>query len=97
MIGRRLSISANLVWAGDWPQGASFNNAAIGSFGASYNFGAGVRAGGFYEPHKNISDDNDCGGFISYQLLPFAELNVNAGKNDFVLVRLMISYALERP
>ena len=97
VIGRRLSISANLVWAGDWPQGASFNNAAIGSFGASYNFGAGVRAGGFYEPHQNISDDDDWGGFISYQLLPFAELNVNAGKNDFVLVRLMISYALERP
>ncbi len=97
VIGRRLAISANLVWAGDWPRGAKFNNAAIGSFGASYNFGAGLRAGGFYEPHQNISGDDDWGGFASYQLLPFAELNVNAGKNEFVLVRLMISYALERP
>jgi hypothetical protein len=97
VIGRRLSLSANLVWAGDWPNGEKFNNAAIGSFGVSYNLGAGLRAGGFYEPHQNISDDDDWGGFVSYQFLPFAELNVNAGKNDFVLVRLMISYALERP
>jgi hypothetical protein len=41
-------------------------------------------------------DENDFGGFVSWQLLPFAELAVNAGKHDFVLVRLMFSYALER-
>jgi hypothetical protein len=64
--------------------------------GASYNLGAGVRLGGFYEPHNNISHDDDWGGFASYQFLPFAELNVNAGKSEFVLVRLMITYALER-
>lgn len=97
VIGRRLALSANLVWAGSWPHGDDFNNAAIFSMGTSYNFGAGVRAGGFYEPHQNISGEDDWGGFVSYQFLPFAELNVNAGKHDFVLARLMISYALERP
>jgi len=97
VIGRRLAVSANLVWGGDWPQGASFENAAIGSFGTSYNLGAGVRLGGFYEPHNNLFHEDDWGGFASYQFLPWAEFNVNAGKHEFVLVRLMISYALERP
>jgi hypothetical protein len=96
VIGRRLAISANLDWGGEWA-GGNFNNAAIGSFGASYNLGAGLRAGGFYEPDNNLFHDNDFGGFVSYQLLPFAELAVNAGKHEFVLVRLMFSYALERP
>ena len=97
VIGRRLALSADLVWSGSWPQGESFENAAIGSFGASYNLGAGVRCGGFYEPHNNIAHEDDYGGFVSYQVLPFAEVNVNAGKHEFVAVRLMISYALERP
>lgn len=97
VIGRRLSISADLRWGGDWPRGAKFNNAAIFSIGASYNLGAGVRTGGFYEPDNNLFNDNDFGGFIAWQFLPFAELNVNAGKHEFVLVRLMITYALERP
>jgi hypothetical protein len=97
VIGRRLSLSANLVWGGDWPRGAEFNNAAVFSIGASYNLGAGVRLGGFYEPHNNLFHDDDFGGFVSYQFLPFAEINVNAGKSDFVLVRLMITYALQRP
>jgi len=97
VIGRRLALSADLVWAGDWVEGESFNNAAIFSMGASYNLGAGVYAGGFYEPHNNSAFDDDWGGFVSYQFLPFAELNVNAGKNEFVLVRLMITYALQRP
>lgn len=96
MIGRRLAISGNLDWGGEWA-GGNFNNAAIGSIGASYNLGAGVRFGGFYEPDNNLFHENDFGGFVSYQLLPFAELAVNAGKSDFVLVRLMFSYALERP
>lgn len=95
--GRRLSISGNLVWSGEWPRGESFHNAAIGSVGSSYNLGAGVRVGGFYEPYNNIAADDDWGGFISWQLLPFAELAVNAGKHEFVSVRLMFSYALERP
>ena len=97
VIGRRLAISANLVWSGLWPEGESFENAAIGSIGASYNVGAGVRCGGFFEPYNNIAHENDFGGFVSYQLLPFAELSVNAGKHEFVSVRLLISYALERP
>jgi hypothetical protein len=97
VIGRRLSISADLEWGGNWPRGAEFNNAAIFSVGASYNFGAGVRAGGFYEPDNNLFNEDDFGGFIAWQFLPFAEINVNAGKHEFVLVRLMITYALERP
>ena len=95
-IGRRLAISGNLVWGGEWANGAKFNNAAVGSIGASYNLGAGARFGSFYEPYNNLSHDNDFGGFVSYQLLPFAELAVNAGKHEFVSVRLMFSYALER-
>ena len=97
VIGRRLAISGNLVWGGEWANGAKFNNAAVGSFGASYNLGAGARFGGFFEPHNNLYHDNDFGGFVAYQLLPFAELAVNAGKHEFVMVRLMMSYALERP
>jgi len=46
-IGRRLAVSGNLAWSGLWPEGAPFDNAAIGSFGASYTIGAGVRCGGF--------------------------------------------------
>jgi len=94
-IGRRFSISGNLNWGGEWAS-QSFNNAAIGSIGASYNFGAGVRGGGFYEPDNNLFHENDYGGFLSYQFLPFAEFAVNAGKHEFVLVRLMITYALQR-
>ena len=96
-IGRRWSISGNLNWGGEWATGAAFNTAAIGSVGTSYNFGAGVRGGGFYEPHNNLFHENDYGGFLSYQVLPFAELVVNAGTREFVSVRLMISYALQRP
>jgi hypothetical protein len=48
-------------------------------------------------PRHALFHEDDWGGFVSYQFLPFAELNVSAGKNEFVLVRLMFSYALERP
>ena len=96
-IGRRLALSGNLVWGGTWPNGGDFVNAAVYSFGVSYNFGAGLRSGGFYEPHNNLFDDDDFGGFVSYQFLPFSEISVNAGKNQFVGVRLMFSYVLERP
>lgn len=95
-IGRRLSLSGNVAWSGTWPHVGSFENAPFGSFGGSYNVGAGLRVGGFYEPHNKVIHDDDWGGFVSYQLLPFAELTVNAGKHEFVMVRLMISYALER-
>ena len=97
VIGRRLAVSANLAWGGDWPNGGEFSNAAFGSVGASYNLGAGLRTGGFFEPDNNYTHENDFGGFISYQFLPFAELVVNVAKHEFVGVRLMISYALERP
>ena len=96
-IGRRLSLSANAVWGGDWFHGAPFVDGAIASFGASYNVGAGARFGGFYEPVNDLANEDDWGGFVSYQFLPFAEFIVNAGKHEFVLVRLLISYALERP
>lgn len=95
--GRRLTISGNLAWGGDWPNGGDFNNALFGSVGASYNLGAGLRMGGFYEPDNNYTFEDDFGGFVSYQILPFMELAVNAGKNEFVRVQLMFSYALERP
>jgi hypothetical protein len=39
--------------------------------------------------------DNDFSGFVSWRLC-VRELVVNAGKHDFVLVKLMFSYALER-
>jgi len=97
VIGRRLALSGTLFWGGIWPNGGQFVNAAVYSFGLSYNLGAGVRTGGFYEPHNNLYDEDDFGGFISYQFLPFAEINVNAGKHEFVGVRLMLSYVLERP
>lgn len=96
-IGRRWSISADVRWGADWPNGGDVNHAVISTFGTSYNLGAGVRAGGFYEPHNQLFHDDDFGGFVSYQFLPFAEINVNAGKGQFVGVRLMMSYALERP
>lgn len=79
------------------PHGAAFENGAIVSVGASYNLGAGARFGGSYEPHNDIAQEDDWGGFVSSQFLPFAEAIVNAGKHEFVLVRLLISYALERP
>src|SRR5262249_28204453 len=95
--GRRLTLSGNLAWGGEWPNGGDFNNAAFGSIGVSYNVGAGVRAGGFYEPDNNYTHEDDFGGFISYQFLSFAELLVNAGKNHFVNVPLMFSFALGAP
>lgn len=96
-IGRRWSVSADVRWGADWPNGGDVNHAVISAFGTSYNLGAGLRLGGFYEPYNQLFNDDDFGGFISYQFLPFAELNVNAGKGQFVGVRLMLSYALERP
>lgn len=96
-IGRRLSLTADLEWGGEWASGAKFNNAAIFSLGGSYNLGFGLRTGGFYEFDNTLFHEDDFGGFVSYQLLPFCELAVNAGKHEFVLVRLMFSYALERP
>lgn len=97
VIGRRFTLSADLEWAGEWASGADFNNAAIFALGTSYNLGAGLRVGGFYEFDNNLFNEDDFGGFVAYQLLPFCELVANAGKNEFVLVRLMFSYALERP
>jgi hypothetical protein len=95
--GQRLTLSGNLLWGGEWPDGGSFNNAMFGSFGVSYNLGGGLRTGGFYEPDNNYTHDDDWGGYVAYQVLPFAEFVVNAGKNEFVLTRLIFSYALERP
>lgn len=94
-IGQRPSFSANVRWGGDWPNGGDFNQAVIATLGTSYNLGAGLRAAGSYEPHNDLFDD-DFGGFVAYPLLPFAEINLSAGRTEFIGVRLMMSYALER-
>ncbi|MCI0637005.1 MAG: hypothetical protein L0206_24280, partial [Actinobacteria bacterium] len=70
---------------------------AVGVFGTSYNFGGGVRFGGFYELFNQVDRGDDWGMFLSYQFLPFAELIVDGGKFEFVRVRLLLSYVLERP
>ena len=97
MIGQRLSITANGLWRRRYLVGGPVLDGAVGSFGTSYNFGAGVRFGGFYELYNQVDFSDDWGMFLSYQFLPFAEFIVDGGKNQFVRARLLISYALERP
>ena len=94
-IGRRLSISSNVFWRRDDPSGAPTVDAAVADFGASYNFGAGVRFGGFYELYNKVSKDDDWGLFASYQFLPFAEAIVDGGASQFVRARLVFSYNLD--
>lgn len=95
VIGRRFSIGSNVLWRRDDPDGGSAVNAAVADFGASYNFGAGVRFGGFYELYNDVAKEDDWGMFLSYQFLPFAEAIVDGGKNEFVRGRIIFSYRID--
>jgi hypothetical protein len=96
-IGRRLSISGNAFWRREYVSGGPVLDAPVGAFGASYNFGAGVRFGGFYELYNQVFFSDDWGMFLAYRFLPWAEAVVDGGKFQFVRVRLMFTYPLERP
>jgi len=65
MIGQRFSISSNVLWRTNQPNGAPTVNDAVADFGASYNFGAGVRFGGFYELDNQVPKSDDWGMFLS--------------------------------
>lgn len=97
VIGKRLSISGNGLWRRRYLVGGPVLDAGVASFGTSYNFGAGLRFGGFYELWNQVDQSNDWGMFLAYQLLPFAEFIIDGGKNEFVRARLLFSYVLERP
>ena len=94
-IGRRLSISGNAFWRREWVVSGPILDAPVGAFGASYNFGAGVRFGGFYELYNKVFFTDDWGMFLSYQFLPWAEFIVDGGKFQFVRARLLLTYPLE--
>ena len=96
-IGRRLSISGNAFWRREWVVSGPILDAPVGAFGASYNFGAGVRFGGFYELYNKVFFSDDWGMFLSYQFLPWAEFIVDGGKFEFVRARLLLTYPLETP
>jgi len=96
-IGRRLSITGNAFWRREWVVGGPILDAPVGAFGASYNFGAGVRFGGFYELYNKVFFADDWGMFLAYQFLPWGEFIVDGGKFEFVRARLLISLPLETP
>jgi len=96
VIGRRLSITGNAFWRRGWNVGGPTLDAPVGAFGASYNFGAGVRFGGFYELYNKVFFSDDWGTFLSYRFLPWAEAIVDGGKFEFVRVRLLFTIPLER-
>ena len=96
-IGRRLSITGNAFWRRAWVVGGPILDAPVGVFGTSYNFGAGVRFGGFYEIYNKVFFSDDWGMFLSYQFLPWAEFIVDGGKFQFVRARLLLTYPLETP
>jgi hypothetical protein len=96
-IGRRLSISGNAFWRREYVSGGPVLDAPVGAFGASYNFGAGVRFGGFYELYNKVFFSDDWGMFLGYQFLPWAEAIVDGGKFQFVRARLLFTLPLERP
>ena len=95
VIGRRLSITGNAFWRRGWNVGGPTLDAPVGAFGASYNFGAGVRFGGFYELYNKVFFTDDWGMFLSYRFLPWAEAIVDGGKFQFVRVRLLFTIPLE--
>src|SRR5262249_45001700 len=96
-IGRRLSITGNAFWRREWVVGGPILDAPVGAFGTSYNFGAGVRFGGFYELYNKVFFTDDWGMFLSYQFLPWAEAIVDGGKFQFVRARLLFTFPVERP
>jgi hypothetical protein len=96
-IGRRWSITGNAFWRRRYIVGGQVFDAPVGVFGTSYNFGAGVRFGGFYELYNQADFSDDWGMFLSYQFLPWAEFIVDGGKFQFVRARLLLTYPLETP
>lgn len=97
VIGKRLSITGNGFWRRRYLVGGPVLDAGVASFGASYNFGAGVRFGGFYELYNRVDFTPDWGMFLSYQFLPWAEFIVDGGNFEFIRLRLVLSYVLDRP
>jgi FAD dependent oxidoreductase len=95
VIGRRWSITGNGLWRRRFLVGGPTLDAGVAAFGTSYNFGAGVRFGGFYELYNQVDFSDDWGMFLTYQFLPWAEVIVDGGKFQFVRVRLLFSYPLE--
>jgi len=95
VIGRRLSISANALWRRQYLVGGPVLDAAVGVFGVSYNLGAGVRFGGFYELYNQVLFSDDWGMFLAYRFLPWGEFIVDGGKFQFVRARLLLTYPLE--
>ena len=97
VIGKRLSITGNAFWRREWAVGGPILDAPVGAFGTSYNFGAGVRFGGFYELYNKVFFADDWGMYLSYQFLPWAEAIVDGGKFGFVHARLLFTFPVERP
>ena len=97
MIGKRLSISGNGFWRRRYLVGGPVLDAGVASFGAAYNFGAGIRFGGFYELWNQVDRTPDWGMFLSYQFLPFAEFIVDGGNFQFVRARILFSAVVDRP
>ena len=97
VIGHRLSVTANGIWRRRYLVGGPVLDGAVGAFGASYNFGAGVRFGGFYELFNQVDQADDWGMFLSYQFLPFAEFIVDGGNFQFVRARILFSAVVDRP
>ena len=96
MIGKRLSISGNGFWRRRYLVGGPVLDAGVASFGAAYNFGAGIRFGGFYELWNQVDRTPDWGMFLSYQFLPFAEFIVDGGNFQFVRARILFSAVVDR-
>lgn len=97
LIGERLSVTANVDWGREYLRAGPTTDTAIAAFGTSYYVAPGVRFGGFYQLYNRIDAEDDWGMFISYAFLPFAELVVEGGKNQFVLAKVLVSHALEWP
>jgi len=94
-IGRRWNITANAFWRRLDLVGGPTLDAAVAAFGTSYNLGAGVRFGGFYELYNQAFFSDDWGMFLAYQFLPWAEFIVDGGKFQFVRARFLFSIPLE--
>ncbi len=97
LLGERLSVTANLGWGREDLRSGPTTDTAIAAFGTSYYVATGVRFGGFYQLYNRIDREDHWGMFVSWAFLPFAELVVEGGKNQFVLAKVLVSHALEWP
>lgn len=95
LVGERLSLSVNVDWAREYLRSGPTLDTAVAAFGTSYYVGAGVRSGGFYQLYNRIDADDDWGMYLSYAFLPFAEVVVEGGKNQTILAKILVSYALD--